>query len=108
MDKKKLYSTAALGLIALLFFTYIIGALFDNLTPAFDKGERRRIFQPHSFSESAELSVRSHSSCDSYRDVRGNAPVQLLTHEKEPAGCKQLQDGSGGGFLTGEFTLHER
>lgn len=38
MDKKKLYSTAALGLAALLFLTYIIGALFDNLTPLSSRG----------------------------------------------------------------------
>lgn len=49
MDKKKLYSTAALGLAALLFLTYIIGALFDNLTPAFEQGSAAVFFSPTVF-----------------------------------------------------------
>ena len=49
MDKKKLYSTAALGLVALLFLTYIIGALFDNLTPAFEQGSAAVFFSPTVF-----------------------------------------------------------
>ncbi len=36
MNLKKIYSTAAIGLVALFFCTYIAGALFDNLMPAIE------------------------------------------------------------------------
>ena len=36
MNLKKIYSTAAIGLVALFFCTYLAGALFDNLMPAIE------------------------------------------------------------------------
>ena len=46
MNKKKIYSTAALALIALFFCAYIIGALFDNLLPAINEGSIAAFFNP--------------------------------------------------------------
>lgn len=46
MNMKKLYSSAAIALVALLFCTYIIGALFDNLLPAIKERSMAVFFDP--------------------------------------------------------------
>lgn len=46
MNLKKIYSTAALALIALFFCTYLIGALFDNLMPAIEAKSVAAFFNP--------------------------------------------------------------
>ncbi|MGN0678822.1 MAG: type IV secretory system conjugative DNA transfer family protein [Oscillospiraceae bacterium] len=46
MNMKKIYSTAALFLIALFFCTYLIGALFDNLMPALEAKNVGAFFNP--------------------------------------------------------------
>lgn len=46
MNMKKIYSTAALFLIALFFCTYLIGALFDNLMPALEAKNIGAFFNP--------------------------------------------------------------
>ncbi len=46
MNMKKLYSSAAIALVALLFCTYIIGALFDNLLPAIKERSMAVFFNP--------------------------------------------------------------
>lgn len=46
MNLKKIYSTAAIGLVALLFCTYIAGALFDNLMPAIESKDLSVFFNP--------------------------------------------------------------
>lgn len=46
MNMKKLYSTAAIALVALFFCTYIIGAFFDNLLPAIKSRSLADFFNP--------------------------------------------------------------
>ncbi len=46
MNMKKIYSFAAIALVALLFCTYIIGALFDNLLPAIKERSMAVFFNP--------------------------------------------------------------
>ncbi len=46
MNMKKIYSFAAIVLVALLFCTYIIGALFDNLMPALKERSMAVFFDP--------------------------------------------------------------
>lgn len=46
MNMKKLYSSAAIALVALLFCTYIIGALLDNLLPAIKERSMAVLFNP--------------------------------------------------------------
>ena len=46
MNMKKLYSSAAIALVALLFCTYIIGALLDNLLPAIKERSMAVFFDP--------------------------------------------------------------
>lgn len=46
MNMKKIYSFAAIALVALLFCTYIIGALLDNLLPAIKERSMAVFFNP--------------------------------------------------------------
>ena len=46
MNMKKIYSFAAIALVALLFCTYIIGALLDNLLPAMKERSMAVFFNP--------------------------------------------------------------
>ena len=46
MNMKKIYSFAAIALVALLFCTYIIGALLDNLLPALKERSMAVFFNP--------------------------------------------------------------
>lgn len=46
MNMKKIYSSAAIAFVALLFCTYIIGALLDNLLPAIKERSMAVFFNP--------------------------------------------------------------